>query len=86
MINSAKMTGIALATAAAGLFSMAAISTASAADATVKCEHSSACKGQGACKTASNACKGQNACKSQGFTEQKTKADCKAAQDAASKK
>jgi hypothetical protein len=37
-----------------------------------------ACKGQGACKTASNACKGQNACKGKGFMEM-TKAECDAA-------
>ncbi len=31
------------------------------------CIGANACKGQGACKTASNACKGQNACKGKGF-------------------
>lgn len=85
MLNTARVTGIALATAAAGLFSMGAVANAFAADATMKCEHSSACKGQGACKTAANACKGQNACKAQGFTEQKSEKDCKAAQDAVKK-
>lgn len=84
-MNTAKMTGIALATAAAGLFSMGAMSTAFAADASVKCEHSTACKGQSACKTANNACKGQNACKGEGMTTQKSDKDCKAAQDAAKK-
>lgn len=85
-MNTAKITGIALATAAAGLFSMATITTASAADATVKCEHSTSCKGHGACKTAANSCKGQNACKGAGMTEQKSAADCEAAQAAAAKK
>lgn len=33
------------------------------------CVGANACKGQGACKTASNACNGQNACKGKGFTE-----------------
>ncbi len=84
-MNSAKMTGIALATTAASLFSLATISTVHAADATVKCEHSTACKGQGACMTAKNDCSGQNACKGQGFTEQKSEAACKAAQAAAKK-
>ncbi|HEY0179375.1 MAG TPA: hypothetical protein VGC30_07065 [Dokdonella sp.] len=84
--NVSKLTGIALATAVAGLFTLATASPAFAADeAKVKCEHSSACKGQGACKQASNSCKGQNACKGEGFTMQKSKADCKAAQDAAKK-
>lgn len=85
-MKTAKMTGIALATAAAGLFSTAAINVAYAGDAAgVKCEHASSCKGQGACKQASNSCKGQNACKGQGFTEEKTAADCAKAQAAAKK-
>lgn len=79
-----RNTAIALATAAAGLFFTAGVGTAFAGDdAKVKCEHSSACKGHGACKTASNSCKGQNACKGQGFTMQKSKADCEDAQKAA---
>ena len=39
------------------------------------CNGANACKGKGACKTASNACKGQNACKGKGFLEM-TKAEC----------
>lgn len=31
------------------------------------CVGANACKGTGACKTATNACKGQNACKGKGF-------------------
>ncbi len=82
-----KLTGIALATAVAGMFTMAHMGTAFAAgdEAKVKCENSSSCKGQGACKQASNSCKGQNACKGQGFTMQKDDATCKAAQAAAKK-
>ncbi|PZQ17446.1 MAG: hypothetical protein DI564_06235 [Rhodanobacter denitrificans] len=83
-----KLTGIALATAVAGLFAGTVASPAFAADgadAKVKCENSSACKGHGACKSAKNACKGQNACKGEGFTMQKSADACKAAQDAAKK-
>jgi hypothetical protein len=77
--------GVALATAVAGLFTVATISSAYAAgdDAKVKCEKSSSCKGQGACKTASNSCKGSNACKGQGMTMQKSDASCKDAQSLA---
>jgi len=40
-----------------------------------------ACKGKGACKTATNACKGQNACKGKGFLEM-SKAECDKVQGA----
>lgn len=84
--NVSKLTGIALATAVAGLFTLASAAPAYAADeAKVKCEHSSSCKGHGACATAKNSCKGQNACKGEGFTMQKDDAACKAAQDEAKK-
>jgi len=82
-----KFAGIALATAVAGMFSMAATHAFAAGDeAKVKCENSSSCKGHGACKQATNSCKGQNACKGQGFTMQKDEASCKAAQAAAKAK
>lgn len=85
--NVSKLTGIALATAVAGLFTLVAAAPASAADeAQVKCENSSSCKGQGACATAKNSCKGQNACKGAGFTMQKDEAACKKAQEAAKAK
>jgi hypothetical protein len=82
-MKTSRITGLAIAAAAASLFATAGISTAFAADeATVKCENSSACKGHGACKTTHNACKGQNACKGAGMTMQKSEADCKTAQEA----
>src|ERR1700759_2611138 len=60
--NVSKFAGIALATAVAGMFTMAATNAFAAGDeAKVKCENSSSCKGQGACKQATNSCKGQNA-------------------------
>jgi hypothetical protein len=70
-----KLTGIALATAAAGLFAVTAVVPAGAQAAKVKCEGVNACKGQGGCKGAKNDCKGLNACKGQGWTEM-SKADC----------
>ncbi len=84
--NTSKLTGIALATAVAGLFTMVAAAPAFASeDGTVKCEHSSACKGHGACATEANSCKGENACRGQGMTLQKDQAACEKAQKEASK-
>jgi len=40
-----------------------------------RCVGANACKGQGACKTASNDCAGANACKGQGYLEL-TKEEC----------
>lgn len=82
-MNRSKILGVALATAAAGFFSIAAVTPVMADEAgTIKCDSSSSCKGHGACKQASNACKGQNGCKGQGFTMQKSAEDCTAAQAA----
>lgn len=83
MIRS-KVLGIALATAAAGFFSLATVTPVLADEAAmIKCDNSSSCKSHGACKQASNACKGQNGCKGQGFTMQKSAAECSAAQTSA---
>jgi len=73
-----KLSGVALAAAAALAFSTVAVTGASADEAKVKCEGVNACKGQSACKTANNDCKGHNACKGQGFVELSQK-DCDAA-------
>jgi hypothetical protein len=91
------MSSVALAAAAAMVFSMAAVTNATAADAKVKCtgvnsckgqsackSASNSCKGQSACKGASNSCKGQNSCKGKGFVEM-SKADCDAAKAKAPK-
>jgi len=83
-MNSRKMTSVALAAAAAMMFSTAFVGTASAADAKVKCEGVNSCKGKSACKSANNACKGQNSCKGQGFLEL-TQAKCDAAKAKAGK-
>jgi len=84
-MNSRKMSSVALAAAAAMLFSMATVTNASAADAKVKCEGVNSCKGKSACKSANNACKGQNSCKGKGFVEM-TQAQCDAAKAKASGK
>jgi len=77
MFNAKKLSGIALATAAAGLFAAAAVSPSFAGSDKVRCYGVNGCKGKGACKTAENACKGQNACKGKGVTPMSAK-DCKA--------
>jgi hypothetical protein len=79
-----KVSRIALAAAAAVMFSTAAISTASADDAKVKCTGVNSCKGQSACKSANNSCKGQNSCKGKGYLSM-TQADCDAAKAKAGK-
>jgi len=70
-----KLTGIALATAAAGMFAMTAAGPAAAEGATVKCMGVNSCKGHSDCKSGKSECKGLNACKGQGFKEM-SKADC----------
>jgi hypothetical protein len=90
-MNIKTVNASAMAVMVAGLFAATAMSAAVASPAAgdqamVKCVNSSSCKGQGACKQASNSCKGQNSCKGEGFTMQKTQADCAAAQAAAKAK
>jgi hypothetical protein len=77
MIQS-KISGLALAAAAAALFSVVSVANAGEHDSKVKCEGVNSCKGSSACKTANNACKGQNSCKGMGFLEM-SKAECDAA-------
>lgn len=73
MSNAKKLTGLALATAAAGMFMTVGMSTATAAkhmmDEKVKCEGVNSCKGHSDCATATSSCKGHNACKGQGWNE-----------------
>jgi len=65
-----KMTGIALAAAAARMFMTVGVATtAVAAEATIHCQGVNSCKGKADCKTAHNACKGMNSCKGQGFLD-----------------
>ena len=82
MSQTSKLSGVALAAAAATLFiagcaSEGSSSPAKMADAgtvTVKCYGANSCKGQAECKTADNSCKGQNACKGHGFLSMSEKA------------
>ena len=83
---SQKLTGIALATAAAALFATGAMMSTtvqaadmSAADMSVHCTGVNACKGTSECKTAKNDCKGHNSCKGQGWVTKDSAKDCEAA-------
>jgi hypothetical protein len=64
--------GACIATAAAALIFAGAVPAVTHTD---EAKGASACKGQGACCSASNSCMGMNACKGQGFLEM-TKEDC----------
>lgn len=67
MTSVKKATGLAIATAAAGMFALAVPMSAATAAEDVHCMGVNACKGHSSCKTASSSCKGQNSCKGQGF-------------------
>ncbi len=72
---------IAIASAAAALFTMSApITTAHAADdMSVHCSGVNSCKGTSDCKTAKNECKGMNSCKGQGWNMKASAKECTAA-------
>ena len=74
-MKAGKLTGLALAAAAAGMFAMTAAGPAAAQAAKVKCEGVNACKGHSDCKSTKNSCKGLNACKGRGFAEM-SQAEC----------
>jgi len=68
MISVKKLTGLALATAAAALFAGAPAAIAGEkGEGAVHCSGVNACKGKSGCATASNACKGKNSCKGKGW-------------------
>jgi len=73
-----KANKIAVATAAAALFSAAVAPVALAAkdEASVKCSGINSCKGQSKCATANSACAGQNSCKGQGWLPTATEKEC----------
>ena len=73
-----KISGAAIATAAALLFGSVTTTVSAADEAKVKCEGVNGCKGQSACATATNSCQGQNSCKGHGYLLM-TKAECDAA-------
>ena len=74
-----KLTGAAIAVAAAGLFMAGAaytgVASAASEEAGVHCYGVNACKGKGACQTADNACAGQNNCQGKGWVEM-TQEEC----------
>jgi hypothetical protein len=80
--QTSKLTGVALAAAAATFFIAGCASdggtsptkTADAGTVMVKCYGANACKGQAECKTVDNSCKGQNTCKGHGFLSLSEKA------------
>lgn len=78
MKQRSKISGAAIATAAALLFGTVSANVASAEEAKVKCEGVNGCKGKSACATATNSCQGQNSCKGHGYLLL-TKAECDAA-------
>lgn len=70
MSTKTKLSTLAMAAAAALLFSaapMTAVQAATGSDAKVHCFGVNKCKGHNDCKTASNACKGHASCKGKGF-------------------
>ena len=81
MLDRNQMTKIALATAAAALFTTMAAGCSmdankpAAQQAMGKCIGGNACKGQSSCASANSSCAGQNSCKGQGWVPS-TKADC----------
>lgn len=74
--------GLLLATAAAGMFATAGLSSAAdkmgSNEGKIHCNGVNSCKGTGDCKGV-NACQGQNSCKGKGFLFM-TAEDCQAAQ------
>ena len=72
-----KISGAAIATAAALLFGSVTTTVSAADEAKVKCEGVNGCKGQSACATATNSCQGQNSCKGTGYL-MLSKSECEA--------
>ena len=78
MLMSKSVSGAAIPTAAALLFSTVSFTSAFADEAKIHCAGVNSCKGQSSCKSEQNSCKGQNYCKGQGFKEMTPK-ECDAA-------
>ncbi len=68
---------LAIAAAAAALFTLGAAPMAQAAtDASIKCSGVNSCKGTSECKTAKSECKGHNSCKGEGWVTKKSAEEC----------
>ena len=75
-----KLTGSALATAAAMMMTSGLVGTTFAAEtAKVHCTGVNSCKGTSECSSAKNSCKGQNSCKGMGWISL-SQTECTAAQ------
>ena len=77
MNTAKKISGVALAAAAATMFAVAPMNATAGAHKAGKCIGVNGCKGQSACHTATTSCAGQNSCKGQGWVKA-TKAECDA--------
>ena len=77
MPTAKKTTGVALAAAAAAMFTIAPMN-ATAAEKAGKCFNVNSCKGTSACATATTSCAGQNSCAGQGWVK-RTKTECEGA-------
>jgi hypothetical protein len=77
-----KLSGVALAAAAATLFITGCTTQGTGYEATgqVKCTGVNGCKGLSDCKTATNDCNGKNSCKGEGFVYM-TPLECSRYQD-----
>ncbi len=62
-----KLTGVALATAAAAMFAATPMMASAGSSTQGHCVGVNACKGKSSCASAENKCKGQNSCKGKGF-------------------
>ena len=71
MNQAKKLSGVALASAAAALLLSGVATSVSANEqpAQVKCSGINSCKGTGACGTADHACAGHNSCKGKGWVK-----------------
>jgi len=75
MNTAKKISGVALAAAAATMFAVAPMNVSAGAHMAGKCIGGNSCKGASACATATTGCAGQNSCKGQGWVKT-TKAEC----------
>lgn len=75
MNTAKKVSGVALAAAAAAMFAVAPMSANAAGNKAGKCHGGNSCKGTSGCATATTSCAGQNSCKGQGWIKL-TKSEC----------
>ncbi|MCP4432876.1 MAG: hypothetical protein GY806_18040 [Gammaproteobacteria bacterium] len=78
MKTAKKVSGVALAAAAAAIFATAPMSGAIAGEKSGKCFNVNSCKGTSACATATSSCAGQNSCAGQGWVK-RTQSECEGA-------